>query len=235
MAMKRHAIVFQHLCFEDLGSFHDVLRDHRYEVRTVQVGFDDLGRIAQEEADLAIVLGGPISSNDERSFAFLRREREILRSRLSLDLPCLGLGLGAQLMARALGASVGPMPEKEIGWSALVLHAPLRDNPLALLDGASVLHWHGEQYSLPEGARPLASTSQCNEQAFAWRKNGLALQFHPEVTALGLERWYIGHAVELSTAAVDVAALRRESAVHAPALKKRAQAFFDAWLSRLVH
>jgi len=233
--MKRHAIVFQHLCFEDLGSFQEVLQDHRYELRVLQLGVDDLGRIAQEEADLAIVLGGPISSNDEQSFAFLRREREILRSRLSLDLPCLGLCLGAQLMARALGASVGPMAQKEIGWSPLALHGPLRDNPLAPLDGAAVLHWHGEEYGLPEGARALASTPQCAQQAFAWRKNGLALQFHPEVTTVGLERWYIGHAVELRAADVDVARLRRESAVQAPALKKRAQALFDAWLSGLVH
>jgi len=108
--VKRSAIVFQHLAFEDLGSFEEVLLDHRYQIRTVRLGVDDLSRIAQEESDLAIVLGGPISANDEARFSFLRREREILRSRLSLDLPCLGICLGAQLMSAALGGSVIAMP-----------------------------------------------------------------------------------------------------------------------------
>jgi len=108
-------------------------------------------------------------------------------------------------------------------------------HPLSVLEGASVLHWHGDEYTLPEGARALARTPLCENQAFAWRKNGLALQFHPEVTVPSLERWFIGHVVELIAAGVDIHHLRRETLRHAPRLRRRAQSFFDAWLSQLSH
>lgn len=231
--MKRTAIVFQHVAFEDLGSFEGVLRDHHYEIRMLQAGVDDLSRIAQEEAHLTIALGGPVSVNDEGTFRFLRREREILRARLALDLPCLGICLGAQLMAAALGARVSAMSQKEIGWSVLQLLRASVEHPLRALEGTPVLHWHGEQFELPEGVRALASTPSCANQAFAWRHNGLALQFHPEVTARNLERWYIGHVVELAAAGIDIKKMREESLERAPVLRQRAQSFFDKWLTEL--
>jgi GMP synthase (glutamine-hydrolysing) len=158
-----------------------------------------------------------------------------LRSRLSLDLPCLGICLGAQLMSVALGGTVAPLPQKEIGWSPLSFDVAAREHPLACLEGLPVLHWHGEQYTLPECAHGLASTALCENQAFKFRQNGLALQFHPEVTASGLERWLIGHVGELMAAQTDINLLRRETLRYAPALRERAQVFFDRWLAQLSH
>jgi len=233
--MKRSAVVFQHLAFEDLGSLEDVLLDHGFRVRTLQLGVSELDRIAPEEPALLIVLGGPISVNDGASFPFLQHERAILRSRLSLDLPCLGICLGAQLMSVALGGTVTPMPQREIGWSPLQLHGSAHDHALSPLEGLPVLHWHGEQYTLPECAVSLASTAVCENQAFRFRQNGLALQFHPEVTASGLERWLIGHVGELMAANIDINALRRETLRYAPLLRERAQLLFDRWLAQLSH
>lgn len=233
--MKQSAVVLQHLAFEDLGSFEEVLRDHDFELRMLQLGVADLGQLVPEEPGLLIVLGGPISVNDTALFPFLQHELAILRSRMSRDLPCLGICLGAQLMSVALGGTVSAMPHKEIGWSPLQLSRAGAEHALSALACAPVLHWHGEQYTLPEGAVGLASTEVCLNQAFSFRQNGLALQFHPEVTSLGFERWLIGHVGELTAAKLDINTLRGEAQRYGPELRQRAQAFFDRWLRQLSH
>lgn len=232
--MKRKAAVFQHVAFEDLGSFEQVLSDHEFEIDTFQLGVDDLARAYSNDPDLLIVLGGPISVNDGELFPFLAQELAIVRARLLQDTPTLGICLGAQLMSLALGGSITVMPQKEIGWSRIALSDAVADNnPLRILgDDTQVLHWHGETYSLPEGAVPLASTPVCAQQAFAWKRNGLALQFHPEVSARGLERWYIGHIAELSAAQIDIPGLRAAGRRHAEVLRARGQAFLHDWLVR---
>jgi GMP synthase (glutamine-hydrolysing) len=232
--MTRSAAIFQHVSFEDLGSFEHVLLDHGFQLTTYQLGVDDLARARVQEPDLLIVLGGPISVNDARRFPFLNEEQAVFSARLLADAPCIGICLGAQLMSLALGGQVLPMLHKEIGWTPLSLsHALASDDPLRAFDATTdVLHWHGEQFTIPEGAVPLASTPICANQAFAWRNNGLALQFHPEVTARGLERWYIGHVEELSAAGCDIVKLRAESRERTNALRERAQLFLDRWLRR---
>lgn len=232
--MKRKAAVFQHVAFEDLGSFEQVLTDHAFEIDTFQLGVDDLARAYSNDPDLLIVLGGPISVNDGELFPFLAQELAIVRARLLQDTPTIGICLGAQLMSQALGGTVTVMPQKEIGWSRIALSDAVSDNnPLRILgDDTQVLHWHGETFSLPEGAVALASSAVCEQQAFAWKRNGLALQFHPEVSARALERWYIGHIAELSAAKVDIPALRAASRKHAEVLRGRGQAFLHDWLTR---
>jgi GMP synthase (glutamine-hydrolysing) len=232
--VKHKAAVFQHVAFEDLGSFEQVLIDHGFQIDTFQLGVDDLARAYADDPALLIVLGGPISVNDGERFPFLAQERAIVRARLLQDTPCIGICLGAQLMALALGAGVGPMPSKEIGWSKISLSdAVAANDPLRILgEDTPVLHWHGEEFSIPEGAVLLASSAACTNQAFAWKRNGLALQFHPEVSARGLERWYIGHVAELSSAGCDIPALRAAGRRQAEALRGRAQAFLHDWLTR---
>lgn len=230
--MTQTAAVFQHVSFEDLGSFEGVLVDRGYHVITYQLGVDDLKQAQVDEPDLLVILGGPISVNDIESFPFLSHELAIIRARLLTDAPCLGICLGAQLMSVALGGSVAPMQRKEIGWSTLDFSPELAvDDPLRQLARVPVLHWHGEQFTIPRGAIALAGSELCPHQAFSWRKNGLALQFHPEVTARGLERWYIGHVGELAASGCAVPSLRAEGRLRAPALRERAEIFLETWLS----
>jgi GMP synthase (glutamine-hydrolysing) len=232
--VKRKAAVFQHVAFEDLGSFEQVLHDRGFQVDTFQLGADDLGRAYADDPELLFVLGGPISVNDSARFPFLAQELAIVRARMLQDTPCIGICLGAQLMALAMGGQVAPMGAKEIGWSKLMLSETLAtSDPLRILgNDTPVLHWHGEEFTIPEGGVPLASTPACPNQAFAWKRNGLALQFHPEVTARGLERWYIGHVEELSAAGCDIPAMRSEGQRQTEMLRGRAQAFLHDWLSR---
>jgi len=100
--------------------------------------------------------------------------------------------------------------------------------------GATVLHWHGDTFDLPEGAELLASTDLYPNQAFAWGEHALALQFHVEVTAQGLERWFIGHACEIGqTPGLSVSTLRAETARYAAETAARGRRCFAAWLDRV--
>lgn len=233
----KNAIVIRHLAFEDLGSLTNVLKQQDYKVTYVEAGLDSLAEIDPLAPDLLVILGGPIGAYDEQDYPFIVDEMRLLERRLASDLPTLGICLGAQLMARTLGAKVYPGKEKEIGWSSLELSDAGMHSALAYLavEHTSVLHWHGDTFDLPINSTLLASSAKYQNQAFSWGKSGLALQFHPEVTAPGLERWFIGHACEIAgTPGVSVAKLRRDTADYAATLEVQATKFWQAWLASVV-
>jgi GMP synthase (glutamine-hydrolysing) len=182
---------------------------------------------------LLIVLGGPIGAYEEEKYPFLVDEIALIEDRLSANLPTLGICLGAQLMARALGARVYPGPAKEIGFASITLTEAGRQSCLAPFADHSVLHWHGDTFDIPEGAVRLASTDICPNQAFAVGRHALGVQFHPEAGGPGFERWLIGHTLELAMAGIDVAALRAEYDRLVPSLAPQAQACTSAWLAGL--
>ena len=234
--MTKTAIAIRHVYFEDLGAFDDVLRHCGYAVRYCDLGIDDIGGVDPLATDLIVVLGGPIGVSDEPAYPFLRDELRLLERRLAAARPTLGICLGAQLMARALGARVYPAPEKEIGWGEVQLAAAGRNGPLRHFVGAPVLHWHGDTFDLPEGTELLASTKICPNQAFSFGRHVLACQFHPEISGRGFERWLIGHAVEIAAApATSPAALRRDTEHFAPQAARRGEACLSEWLAALYN
>ncbi len=225
--------VIRHLAFEDLGSFEPVLQSRGIPVHYLEAGLDDLSIIDPLSTDLLVILGGPISVNEATEYPFLQTEMGLLKRRLAADLPTLGICLGAQLMASALGARVYPGGCKEIGWYGLQVNRSGRETGLQWLDEAStqMLHWHGETFDIPPGATALASSQRFENQAFSIGRRALALQFHPEVTAIGLERWYIGHTGEIhDTEGISVSALRADSEKYAADLQRNAEKFFNCWL-----
>lgn len=229
----RDALVVRHVAFEDLGLLADVLKRHEYQIRYLEAGRDEFTQEMLATADLLVVLGGPISANDEGNYPFLTIERQAIADRIAADRPTLGLCLGAQIIARALNVGVYPDPAKEIGWSSLTLTAQGNNSCLRHLMDLPVLHWHGESCELPPSAEHLASTEVCSNQAFRIGNQILALQFHPEVTADSLESWYIGHTLELDTAGIDIPTLRRRSHEYAPSLAAAAEGLFTEWLNNI--
>jgi GMP synthase (glutamine-hydrolysing) len=231
------ALVILHIAFEDLGTLEPVLRSAGYEIDVRDASTFDFNLADAFAPDLLVVMGGPIGAYETEAYPFLQDELEFLRLRLSASRATLGICLGAQLMAAALGAWVYPGKNgKEIGWAPLRSGRDAGRYPwLANLfqDELRVLHWHGDTFDLPPGALHLASTARYENQAFAVGKHGLALQFHPEVTTRGLERWYVGHAGELAGAGIKVTDLRKESADHAPKLETAAAKLWNGWLGSL--
>ena len=231
--MQPTAIVIRHVAFEGLGIVEPVLRSAGYTHCIYEAGVDDLRAIEPARADLLIVLGGPIGAYEEDRYPFLTDELHLTERQLLAGRPTLGICLGAQLMARALGARVYPGPAKKIGWAPLALTEAGRASPLARLGDTAVLHWHGDTFDLPAGAELLASTDICAQQAFALGRNALGLQFHGEADAANIERWLIGHACEIAAAGLDPRRLRADTAQHGPRLREIGARVFTDWFAGL--
>lgn len=227
----RDCIAIRHLPFEDLGHFEALLQDAGYRVRYLDAPAATLSEIENVHADLLIVLGGPVGAYDEDNYPFLTAELMLLKKRLAENRPTLGVCLGAQLMAKALGATVAPGPRAEIGWLPLTLSAAGSVSVLRHFDGEPVFHWHGDAVTLPPGATLLAATPDCAHQAFTIGANILGVQFHPEVTPQGLETWYVGHYRGLGD--VNVHRLREDAARFGPELRVRGARFLREWLDGL--
>lgn len=231
----KSCVAIRHVAFEDLDLLEGVLAERGFAVRYVEAATDDLSELDRLDPDLLVVLGGPIGAYDEALFPFLKAEFKVVERRLQADRPILGLCLGAQIMARVLGARVYGNPAgKELGWSALSLTPAGENSVLAGLGDACVLHWHGDTFDLPHGAEWLASTPVTPHQAFSWGQRGLGLQFHAEVSARGLERWFVGHWGEISsTPGVSLAELRAETARHAALIEARGRVVLGQWVDQV--
>ena len=247
---RLQAVVFSHLPFEDLGSLEPVLDRRAFAIRTIDVATARFPLPQAQRCDLLIVMGGPIGVYDSAAYPFLTAEIESIRRRLAARKPTLGICLGAQLIAAALGARVYPGASgAEIGWFPI---QPANSQPAPspasrpaptpipnwfaplLANGLHLFHWHGDTFDLPAGALHLARTDLYENQAFAVDNYALALQFHPEVTESGLERWYVGHSCELAQKRIPVQQLRADAHQYAPALLSAAAQFWKLWLDYIL-
>src|ERR1700722_3314453 len=166
---KRSAIALRHVEYEDLGLLAPVLRDAGWDASYREAPTDDLDDASIDAAGLLVVLG----AYETQAHPFLTKEIGILERRLAKGLPTLGICLGSQLMAKALGSRVFAGPVKEIGWGRVDLTGAGRHSCLAPLGqaDATVLHWHGDTFDLPGGAVRLASSASYENQAFQYGRN----------------------------------------------------------------
>ena len=175
-------LILRHEPFEHLGHFADVLKDYSYH---------DLGEpLTQESHEGLIIMGGPMSANDD--LPGLKDELRLIEKSLAGNVPILGICLGAQLIAKALGARVFRNAELEIGWEQVWLTEEGKKD--AVLGGVEspmpFFHWHGETFDLPRNAEWLAYSEKCRHQAYRYGQKVYGLQFHPEVTPEMIEDWY---------------------------------------------
>jgi GMP synthase (glutamine-hydrolysing) len=232
--MTKNCLAIRHVAFEDLGVLGPLVGARGYDIRYHDVATDSFDSGTFVEPDLLVVLGGPIGVYETDVYPFISGEIAAVAARLAADKPTLGVCLGAQMMAAALGARVAPGPAKEIGWAPVTLSDAGRKSILAPLAGSPVLHWHGDNCELPAGCRQLAATPHCPVQAFERTPSQLGLQFHLETEPARFEAWLVGHTVELAKAGLDPRDLRNQARTLGPAVREIGRGVLAAWLDSLA-
>lgn len=172
--------VLQHVPFEGLGSIQTWLADRGAVTQWTRF-FETPSLPSVQAVDFLIVLGGPMSVNDESVFPWLASEKQFIQQVIAADKPVLGICLGAQLIANAMGARVYPNARKEIGWFD-VEQVGTSGGHFLFPQTLPVFHWHGETFDLPPGAIHLARSAACAHQAFQLGERVIGLQFHLETT-----------------------------------------------------
>jgi len=184
-------LIFQHIWCEAPGIFLELLREQSHPVETVKLFEGDRPPEDLSRFSGLLVMGGPMSVNDEADHPWLKTEDRLLKEALTLDFPTLGICLGSQLIAKAAGAAVRQGPRKEIGWYPIRLTAAARHDRLfrELPETIEVFQWHGEYFDTPPGAVSLASSELYSCQAFSIGQNVYGLLFHLEVTRQMVKEW----------------------------------------------
>ena len=231
---RSRVYVFQHVACEDLGTFAETLAARGFHADYVRLFAGEQLPDDWSTATALILLGGPMSVNDESRYAYLAAEKAIIREALERQVPTLGVCLGAQLLAAAAGSRVFPGVRPEIGWSPVSLTMEGRQDPVLsmLAQLAAVFHWHGETFDLPHGAMRLAFSALTMNQAFRLGQTAYGLQFHLEVDAPMIDSWVRTYPNDLGADA-DATARRitADTHEHAVALRTAAahalQSFLD--------
>ncbi|MGH9722631.1 MAG: type 1 glutamine amidotransferase [Bryobacteraceae bacterium] len=189
MTGSPRVLAFRHVPFESLGLIADSLEEHGIASEYVDLfARSDLEPRIEDAAGL-VFMGGPMSVNDD--LAYIRTELRLIERAVSLGMPILGVCLGSQLIARALGSRVYKNGVKEIGWAPVYFTEAAAGDPLlsGLNNPETIFHWHGETFDLPRGAELLAISGACRHQAFRVGDRIHGFQFHLEVTPQMISSW----------------------------------------------
>ncbi len=230
--MSRKAAVLRHVTYEGLDALEPILVNAGYNIEYIDVPEDKAFAHKAEDADLLVILGGPMGVYEADQYPFLHGEIEVVEQRLVRELPVLGLCLGAQIIAAALGAKVYRGEQgRERGWHTLHLTEAGHRSALAPLNQMQVFQWHQDTFDLPQQAVHLARTDTYENQAFSVGQHVLALQFHLEVSAPGLERWFEHLGKKSSNLNFDLKGIRRQTVRAAPKANLAAVDVLEAYLA----
>lgn len=184
-------LVFQHVPAEPLGTLDPMLRNRGHRIRYINFHRDPDANPDISRYDALIVLGGPQMPDQGDRFPHLNVEMQCIEGALEREIPVLGICLGAQLLAYALGGGVRPMKKWEIGWYDLEPTHYSAADPLfcALVEPRPVFQWHGYTFDLPRDAVHLARSDDCDNQAFRYGPSAYGLQCHLELDERLINRW----------------------------------------------
>ena len=231
-------LVFQHVPYEPLGTLDPLLKQAGFRIRYVNFGRDAGQRPSLEKYAALIVLGGPMNADQIEQFPNLKTETEIIREAVERRMSVLGICLGAQLLAKALGGSVSRNPVREIGWYDVTLTAAGATDPV-LADfepQQRVFQWHEDGIGLPANAVHLASSPDSAVQAFRYGDHAYGFQFHLEASASLIERWLAvpDHQAVLQEerGMIDPEEIRRHIPARIDALEKLSRQTFSRWVDR---
>lgn len=232
--MIRNATIFRHIIDNPPATIADVLKDRDIAINLVDTFSDSLDGFDPLGPDLLVVLGGSCGVYQADHYPFLNVEKAILEKRLKADRPTLGICLGSQLMAAALGARVYKADQgPELGWYPLDLTPDGQQSAIRHFAGTQVMQWHGDTFDLPAGATLLASSKKFPHQIFSYGRNALAFQCHVEVTGKIVKGWSVGAADDVATGRLDLQKLLKDTDQWADIMQQQTKAFLHDWLDGL--
>ena len=188
--MKIH--ILQHVSFESPGVIMDWVQKKGFSPSFTRFFMDEpLPKVS--DFDLLVILGGPMGISEEEKYPWLKEEKQFIKDCLRQEKKIIGICLGAQLLANAIGAKVYKNPEKEIGWFPIEKVPGVNHPVLMMFPGISLqaFHWHADTFSLPQNAIPLFSSAATKIQAFIANDKWLGLQFHWEVKPENIQQLFI--------------------------------------------
>jgi GMP synthase-like glutamine amidotransferase len=229
-------LIFRHITCEGPGYFAEVLNHYNIPFELIRIDKDETPPTRIDDTSALVFMGGPMSVNDD--LPWIRQELELIRQAVEVNLPVLGHCLGGQLIAKALGGNISANPVKEIGWLPVQkIHNALSDAWLQdINDEATLFHWHGETFSIPQGATAILKSQHCAHQGFVIG-NTLALQCHVEMTAPMVSEWATLYEDELTNTSETIQS--REDMISGldekvSNLQKTANAIYRRWLKPLL-
>ncbi|MBO9622739.1 MAG: glutamine amidotransferase [Sphingomonas sp.] len=227
-------LIIRHTPYEGIAGFREPIEAAGYVLDRIDVTDPAFADLDFDAPDLLLMMGGPMGVYERETHPWIAHEVERLAERIARGLPTLGVCLGAQMIAAAMGAEVRPGPVKEVGFSPLALNSAGADSPLRHVADVPVLHWHGDTFGLPDGVELLASTAAYAHQAFRRGPELLALQFHAEMGEdPRFEAWLENGPGFVAEAGTTPDRLRAEHAAKGPAAVSAGQAMIAEWLRGL--
>jgi GMP synthase (glutamine-hydrolysing) len=229
-------LVFQHVAYEILGTLNSQLKDAGFRIRYVNFGREPAAEPALDGYNGLVVLGGPMNTDQIDEHPHLATEVRVIGDAIERGMPILGICLGAQLIAKALGAGVCRNSEKEIGWYEVCPTEDGRRDPLIGKFGPAerIFQWHGDTFDIPEGGVRLAASQSCPNQAFRYGDNVYGLQFHLEVDERLIERWLLvpHHCAEIAELGgrIDPDVVRLETKANIERSKRLARDVFGSFI-----
>lgn len=237
MARPR-VLVFQHVPYEPLGTLDPLLKESGCRLRYVNFGREPTLKPGLARYDALIVLGGPMNADQIDSYPNLLTEMAIIRDAVDRGMSVLGICLGAQLLAKALGGDVRRNPAREIGWYDVTLTEAGLSDPVLSVFGPrrQVFQWHEDGISLPPGADLLAESELSAVQAFRYGDHAYGFQFHLEVNRPLIERWLTVPAhqaiLEEERGRIDPDDIRAQTASGIGQLEALSEETFSRWIAR---
>lgn len=228
--------VIQHVAAEGPGLIGEALRDRGLQMRSIHLHENDPVPRSLEGAAGIVVMGGPMGVYETGRYPFLAAEIELLREAVRRELPVLGICLGSQLLAAALGARVYPSGFQEIGWEPVRLTEAAAADPLCreLPPEFPAFHWHGDLFELPAGAVALASSELTSIQAFRAGRLAYGVLFHLEVTGGQITEMVSVFGDELRRASLSGTGIIAGATRHLAELQSHGRRFFGAWADLLL-
>lgn len=191
-------LIFRHSETEGPGYFTTFLDRHAIPWQLVRIDAGDAAPNDLNGVSGLCLMGGPMSVNDD--LPWIPSELDLIRQAVAADIPVIGHCLGGQLMAKALGGQVGANPVKEIGWGELTVTDPEAARPWVgdTLHSLPGFHWHGETFTLPQGAQRILKSAWCENQAFLLNDRHIGMQCHVEMTPELITTWCDNGAGEIA-------------------------------------